>query len=145
MWHIINIKKKQKKGMENSFVQNLKKVKCRKRVENIQSCYGSFTLNWRNLSSFSREYEMNQSWGGSLSWELEVSQGVLATRQHVVIPQQTCIQAHQKSGWTLQARTIPPQLLLRTTECGLLRISYATSLFAILSDCQVMWNASDYT
>lgn len=142
MWQITNIKKKEKKGMANRFVQNFKKVNCRKGVGNVQSCYGNFTLNWRNLSSFSWKYATNQSLGGSLTWELEVSQGVLATKEHVVLPKQTCIPAHQKPGWILQAGTTPPQPLLLTSERRFLTISYATPLFAVLSDCQVVWNAS---
>lgn len=94
MWQITNTKKKEKKGMANRFVQNFKKVNCRKGVGNVQSCYGNFTLSWRNLSSFSWKCEMNQSLERSLSWELEVSQGVLATKEHVVFPKQTCIPAH---------------------------------------------------
>jgi len=82
-------------------------MKHRKYIEKALSSYGNFTLKRINLSPFSWGYGIKWSLRGYMTWELEVSQKVLATKEQSMICEQS-IEKYQKSGCILQTRTTPP-------------------------------------
>lgn len=81
-------------------------MKHRKYIDKALSSYGNFTLKRRNLSPFSWGYGIKWSLRGYMTWELEVSQKVLATKEQSMICEQS-IEKYQKSGCILQTRTTP--------------------------------------